>query len=612
MCISHLLRVLTVQVSTLLRLYLFLDPKLMTECYRNKHETLTFACPDSSDIDEGYDVSEEDKVEGPSSDDGVSMGSPQAKASHTVSAIDLTEDDDVWTNREVDITIGPTSATKASRPTLAARSAAADDDVVEVPMTIVLDSDDEEGYAPSNFGYQTDETDSDGHGSSDENSFDDTFSSKHNVDTGCHSVSPEIAQAFQMESEQILCDTITSGDEIECDPASPVPESIISENGEVDSDLDLSDAEREGMQAFYDLYETGNTKLLIETRTDGKKPPEYYSVTKNFTHGSNAQERLACENLIREDGSKESLSFEYSSKHSLDQPSSIRQPSPSDAAMVKTTVAPTSMPVPVHHLPSDDWKEYAARTLQDLTNRRTNKAGYDFEPNPRPMQQTISLAERLYPQITSDEEPKSMDLDELYPVASRPQVMADRVEHPSIALGKALRPTTPLSFTENNAEEEFVTDRQPSPFLDMTSAVRYNESKALMTGAIMDSTSPSRRSRLSIDAIIHNATTPEPEARKRKAEEISDVLESEVRAWGSSSPASLNPAIKSQNTTSEPQSLPQSEPGPATQESSESTNNTRDQPTMKRLKKVAEGAAYIALGGVGLFSILVATAPDFL
>ena len=30
MCISHLLRVLTVQVSTLLRLYLFLDPKLMT------------------------------------------------------------------------------------------------------------------------------------------------------------------------------------------------------------------------------------------------------------------------------------------------------------------------------------------------------------------------------------------------------------------------------------------------------------------------------------------------------------------------------------------------------------------------------------------------------
>ena len=307
-----------------------------------------------------------------------------------------------------------------------------------------------------------------------------------------------------------------------------------------------------------------------------------------------------------------SPSFEYSSKRSLDQASSsIRQPSPSDAAMVKATVPPTSTLVPVHHLPNDDWKKYATRTLQEMTDQSAIKTRYDYESNPPRFEQTISVAERLNPQITSIQKPKSLILDELSPIVSAPRIMTNRIEYPSINVAKGLRSITPPPpDTDNDVEEEFVTGRQPSPFLDMTSAVRYNESKALMTGAIMDSTSPSGRSRLSIDAIIHNTTTPELGSRKRKADEISSILKSEAPAWESSSPAPLDPISQSQNVGA--QSPTQPEPAPAAQEPSEGAATTRDQQAMKKLKKVAEGAAYIALGGVGLFSILVATAPDFL
>jgi len=272
---------------------------------------------------------------------------------------------------------------------------------------------------------------------------------------------------------------------------------------------------------------------------------------------------------------------------------------------VKTTVAPTSTSVPVQHLSSDDWKsQYRARF----------EARHRYESHPPPIEHTLALAASLYPQATGIQKVNSMISDELSPVLATTQPRADHVEYSSTELGKALRSTTPpLPDADHYVDEEFVADRQPSPFFDMTSAVRYNESKALMTGAVMDS-SPSGRSRLSIDAIIHNtAATPEPEIRKRKADDISDVLKGEVRAWGSSSSAPLNTVAESQNTTSRPESPTQSNLTPAAaQEPPESTSAITDQPSLKRLKRVAEGAAYIALGGVGLFSILVATAPDFL
>jgi hypothetical protein len=127
----------------------------------------------------------------------------------------------------------------------------------------------------------------------------------------------------------------------------------------------------------------------------------------------------------------------------------------------------------------------------------------------------------------------------------------------------------------------------------MTSAANYNTSKELMTAS-------QPRSRVSIDDIIESSSTqPEPTNLKRKADEISDAIELELRTRGnSSSPDIVQDAI--------PKELP---------------NPTLLQPyatdahPAKRFKKILENVGYAALGGVavgaGLFSVLVVTAPDF-
>lgn len=136
--------------------------------------------------------------------------------------------------------------------------------------------------------------------------------------------------------------------------------------------------------------------------------------------------------------------------------------------------------------------------------------------------------------------------------------------------------------------------RAPSPEYDMTSAVKFNESKAM-----------SVRSRLSIPDIIENSSLDQGSQKigsigeKRKAGDISNVIESEIREWASLDAS--KPAISGlQARTAE---------APVVQE------NEHEQRPVKKLKTILERAAYAAVGGVavgaGLFFSLVATAPDF-
>lgn len=131
--------------------------------------------------------------------------------------------------------------------------------------------------------------------------------------------------------------------------------------------------------------------------------------------------------------------------------------------------------------------------------------------------------------------------------------------------------------------------------LDMTSAVMFNKSKNLSESSDLTAARatepaiPSKvglavsqpiRSRVSINDIIDNIAVEASSCKKRKADQISDSVEAESQH--------LIHACETNSTGSDSQY----------------------QRPMKKLKSVAEIAGWVALGGLGLFSILVATAPD--
>jgi hypothetical protein len=148
--------------------------------------------------------------------------------------------------------------------------------------------------------------------------------------------------------------------------------------------------------------------------------------------------------------------------------------------------------------------------------------------------------------------------------------------------------------------------------LDMTSAVRYNESKNALASTKKVASSESGRSKLSIHDIIDISSINQPKNNKRKSSEISNVTENEVRMWASSPASGLTvesadiPASGSQVDTPSRLAHVKQEPG----------SDMSEQRPVKRLKKIAENVGYAALGGAvvgaSLFSMLVATAPDFL
>ena len=329
-------------------------------------------------------------------------------------------------------------------------------------------------------------------------------------------------------------------------------EDIIGERDN-ESDLGLSDAGQEGLRAYHDLHGDRNSSPQNEASEDKPTQESFILAEDNQTAKIDDVKAVEASNTS---------SFDYTSQGLVDPPSlSMRQPSPSDAAMVKPAVAKTLTPIPEHNRPHNKFNYFTTRTLT------------------RPI-------------VSADLEIAS-GTDTSFPIFASP-------------------PTTyPL-----------VPDRSPSPLLDTTSAVQYNKSKALMTGAIMDASPQSGRSKLTIDDVIDNSTTPVPEAHKRKADHISDLTESELRAWASisaldSSKESLDvpaaPGSRARTATPTATSATQPSVSPSAVVTQGNANEAPEaERSMKRLKKVVEGAAFIALGGVGLFSLLVATAPDFL
>lgn len=102
--------------------------------------------------------------------------------------------------------------------------------------------------------------------------------------------------------------------------------------------------------------------------------------------------------------------------------------------------------------------------------------------------------------------------------------------------------------------------------------------------------------------------------RKRKADHISVALEEETAAWSKEMGDFVEPELTLENFHASSATYPEQAVGTENITAFDSVTTTEPRPT-KKLKRFVEAAGYAALGavaaGAGLFSLLVATAPDF-
>ncbi|CAG8982180.1 hypothetical protein HYALB_00003616 [Hymenoscyphus albidus] len=273
-----------------------------------------------------------------------------------------------------------------------------------------------------------------------------------------------------------------------------------------------------------------------------------------------------------------------------------RQPSPSDAAMVKKSppksTEQTSFFKPLDH-------SQISQALGDKTGKHAF-----FEAREKNKAKLVSETENqiqyAFPILEGDTPmgyKRALGEWNEFPVKQNNNTFGatksstSEASKLSVFLNRASEWNTPYQMQESLLAIPQVSstklERATSPDYDMTSAVSFNESKA-----------KSIRSRVSIHDIIESSprapSPPKAEAKagnKRKADEISNSIQEEVRAWASSPDRS-----------------------PVEMATNIATTVQEERPT-KKLKTVLDRVAYAAVGGfaVGatLFFGLVATAPNF-
>jgi hypothetical protein len=298
-----------------------------------------------------------------------------------------------------------------------------------------------------------------------------------------------------------------------------------------------------------------------------------------------------------------------------------RQPSPSDAAMVKpVSVSPTNLMISANknavrpidtQLPTSDWQQFMATNPQKrefFQAREENRTASQAISRPRLESPTSDFWSRGAPIIPTP----SMRLTTAQFRTSLPPVtMPEQTKRPvalptQTGLASAVRPDDKPFVDLSGSMSEI--RRQPSPELDMTSAFLFNQSKTSGGNEIV----PTEKI-----AVKERPIARAKKSLKRKADDISDVLEEELHVWGNSPPRESTSATGSRQLPTSSQEGPKANNNDAVVNDSEVLTNTNSQePPTKRLKKFAEKLGYAALGGLavgtGLFSVLVATAPDFI
>jgi len=582
----------------------------------------SYTFPDSSDIEEeeDYDLSDDVMQDGghSSSEDDVSIEMPSpVKISQAINAIDLTRDESpfVASSNRIDLT-GETPAEihvnkTANAPEVADSTetdSSEDDDLQEIEDS---ESEDDVEVDVEIDSEVEDDSDAEGVDSVMDGYTDDLGEGMHgnhlHTDTGRY-LGADL-KPFEFIPEQ-----------------TEASEDIL--DGDDESDYGLSDAGAEGIRA---LFEDG----LLHSDSGVSEPTSNKEPEAEIDQQTTDATPIASPSISYPqawDGDAVGLLCKAATlnppakfTHTLRQPfPGERQPSPSDAAMVKA--APHKHPeqtqndAPVFHSQSQTFGRLA-QTLGDKTGkhaffeaRENNKAKVNTPVNREDDISTPSFSPSSSALFANVQKSKDEHIATHQSLASN----TSKIPANAIKFGEPFKfansssTNKPGDFATAPDRSVFSLDfhnqpqslkRAPSPEYDMTSAVKFNESKA-----------KSVRSRLSIHDIIENSSRDQSPQKlspkvgeKRKAGEISNVIENEIREW-----ASLGTSNPSELASS---NLEATKSGQQVRVTDASAPQADDQRPAKKLKTILERAAYAAVGGVavgaGLFFSLVATAPDF-
>ncbi|KAH6722284.1 hypothetical protein BKA61DRAFT_568823 [Leptodontidium sp. MPI-SDFR-AT-0119] len=639
----------------------------------------TFAFPESSDIEEdeeeNYDDFSEDDIGAEeleqrySSEDGASIESAPRKMSNASDAIDLTGDDYPHhsSSNQVDLT-GETEAEKRMMEVMSGRPDDIGDhaDQSSIAMyagnnPIVLDSEGEGEDEDADF-------------SSDSEDLSDDNASRDADRARIHAIfendSDEIGDSeneSSIDDSDVESDTGMEVEEEELDIPAPVtisnltryavatdensvirlsdvrtrvelPNSDDEDDEDDQSEFGLSEAGAEGMKALYGVSsslpapdweeenETGN-----HDQTDESSPQLLFTSTQD----------LGLSASITSTNVDESRS-EVPQPNLLRPFSIIRQPSPSDAAMVKSAVLPRKVSI----CDLGETSEYSPQALGEKSGkpaffaaREVNKAKFGAGEQDRTLS-AFEASNRTANAFLAPSKPRNEGESSTLTMSTPATGRISRWDEPAVeqspfAPAKAMfgtfdaDPPKPTFVGSGNASKSFkgnvrgtslrkavssiptrdycsfldqpdqspIVDRAPSPLPDMTSSFSYNTSKDNMM--LTSVPQHSARSAIKITDIVESSS---PFTRtnnlKRKSDNISNVTDKELRNWANSNVSSDFPEASAS--------------APVNREKSIDTFNVVEAPAAKRFKKLFANAGYVALGAATVFATLVATAPDLM
>lgn len=617
--------------------------------------TNSYTFPDSSDLEdeEDYDLSDDAEEGGhPSSEDDASIEMPlPIKLSHVISAIDLTVDEQpfVTSSTSIDLT-GEDPVEDHANNTANAVSAY---NYGKHPIVLESEDEDEDNFGdfPSDSEVQAEIADSTESESSDEElllvedyeSIDDAegdVSDAEDADSVMEGSTDDLAEEASQTHFRSAVDGFPAVENgrysygyISESAVAASDDAVMDGDGE--SDYGLSDAGEEGIRA---LFEDG----LLHSESDASEPASVEEPNVDSEQPENDAAQIASPSVSYShawEGDAVGLLYKAATLNPpakfaqiLSRPfTGERQPSPSDAAMVKA--APHKLPeqtptdVPVFHLRSQTFGDLTQK-LGDKTGKhaffearennkvkfggRVNDTSDTFKPTfstsagsfsniPTPKDEPITGREPSSSHAANNQS-NFVKFGEPFKFTNSSSAAAKVDEFGMFSkrpdCSSLLTPVTAPASERSVLSFDFLHQprslkRARSPEYDMTSAVKFNESKA-----------QSVRSKLSIHDIIENSSRELPLApkigEKRKAGEISNVIEDEIREWASMDASKPSDVVSSTPKAAEPEA---------------SGSHANDQRPTKKLKTILERAAYAAVGGVAvgasLFFGLVATAPDF-
>lgn len=582
----------------------------------------TFEFPEYSDIDEEeeeeFEFSDQPDGKGhPLSEDDVEIESPVPSATKVNDPIDLTRDDSPIRNDLIDLTEEETPAERQIINLLVGRPADITESADRTSIAVyagnsmtVEDSEDEDAHFSSDSEDQLEEPDAEDADSSGSDSssedygldevLDDLLESEVDVEEVDGSESDDGYPEYPMEDDQedgvddssmrnIHRFAHATNDNSTFRLTESLPAEEPSEDDEDnESDFGLAEAGAEGMRV---LYVGGLLEKLPEPLALPTSDSEIRSEIER-TPQTTLPVGIPPITITKRAPEEQPPTTSFHSAH-REMPMPYlppRQPSPSDAAMVKTQLAPAATPIsaPVQSLGDISGKSafFEAREANKVNLRRFTEPSEEQLVNiPKP----FSFSSLSAPQFESIEFVSSTCLN---------------AEAEKTGLTDSAMPTRDECSFLDRPDTTPVAPRAPSPILDMTSAMTYTASKDSIAAAAKSVTKPRV---LKIQDMCDRPIAT-PVSLKRKAQDISSASDEELRTWANDTLQTV------QNTSTNTTLADHDSVNTASDRSLLTVNLDVPRPT-KRFRKFMERVAYMAVGGVAFgaigFSALVATAPSY-